>query len=89
MSAEAVERTGRDQRLEHTLVAETEIDAIREVVKRRELALAPRAEDRIDRRSANVPNRAEAEADGESAVILRARSALGIYSPYLVSRTGD
>lgn len=76
VSAQIVERARRDQRFEDALVAEAQIDAIGEIVERRERPLFACREDRIDRRPTDVANGAEAESDCEAAVavILRARS---------------
>src|SRR5690349_7928448 len=58
MPAKIVDGARVDQRLENALVAEPQIDALTQVEERRERLLRARREHRLDRRLADVPDRA-------------------------------
>src|SRR5450432_4243023 len=62
MAAERVERAGCDHRLEDALVAQPQVDAIAEIEERREGRIRARSQDRVDRGTADIANRAKAEA---------------------------
>src|SRR6185503_11268962 len=63
MPTEIIQRAGRDERLEHPLVAQTQVDALAEIEETPERALLrTRGEQGVDRRASNVANGAEAEA---------------------------
>ena len=63
VTAEAVERARLNERLEHALVADAQVNAIGEIEQRLERAIRARRDNRIDRRAADVSDCAESEAD--------------------------
>src|SRR5438105_2313233 len=64
MTTDVIESAGGDERLEDPLVAQTQIDALAQIEDRRERTLVTaRQENRVDRRAADVADRAEPKTD--------------------------
>src|SRR5687767_15405311 len=61
MTTQSIECTRVDERLEYSLVAQPQVDAFGQIEQALERAFASRHQDRVNRASADVPDRAQSE----------------------------